>query len=117
MNIDQIIKELNITVWTLDLPENGTVTGAYVSDLLSDVLGNAKEGEVWITIQSHLNVIAIATLKDMAAILLPCGKKPDKQVVAKANEEGILLLGSNDTTFELAGKLYRILNNHEKVSD
>ena len=80
-----------------------------MSDLLSDVMGNAREGEVWITLQSHLNVVAIASLKELAAIVLVKGIEPDEQVIRKASEEGIPILGTSKETFETAGKLFQIL--------
>ena len=81
-----------------------------MSDLLSDVMGFASEGELWITLQSHLKVVAIASLKELAAIILVKGIEPDEQVLSKASEEGIPILGTSNETFETAGKLFQMLN-------
>jgi hypothetical protein len=86
------------------------VTGGYVSDLLSDVMGNAQEGQVWITLQSHLNVVAIASLKELSAVVLVKDIRPDEAVLVKAVEEGIPLLGSALPAFETAGKIFEFLN-------
>ena len=85
------------------------ITGGYVSDLLSDVMGNAKEGNVWTTLQTHKNVMAIASLKDLAAVILVKGFKPDEDIAKQSNEEGIPVLSTTENTFEIVGKLYEIL--------
>jgi len=111
MTVRQLAEELGLRIYTgkSDLDKN--ITGAYVSDLLSDVMGHAREGEVWITLQSHMNVLAIASLKELAAIVLVKGIEPDRQVLDKASAEGIPVLGTADQTFETAGKLFQLLNS------
>ncbi len=81
-------------------------TGVYVSDLLSDVMGHAREGEVWITIQTHSNVVAVALLLNLAAVVFTAGNVPEPLTIEKANAEGIVLLSTKLTTFETAGRLY-----------
>jgi predicted transcriptional regulator len=88
---------------------NREITGGYSSDLLSDVMGNAKEGQVWTTLQTHKNVMAIASLKDLAAVILVRGYMPDDDMAAQSNEEGIPVLSTTENTFEIVGKLYQIL--------
>jgi len=109
MTTEQLIKELKLEVYTGGELAKREVTGGYVSDLLSDVMGHAKEGEVWITLQSHANVVAIASLKELAAILLVKGIAPEKAVLEKAEEEGILVVGTREDTFTIAGKLFQML--------
>lgn len=110
MTTDQLIKELELIDYTGSGETRRKVTGGYVSDLLSDVMGHAKEGEVWITLQSHVNVVAIASLKELSAILLVTGIAPDRAVLEKAKEEGIVILGTRDDTFTITGKLYKLLH-------
>lgn len=110
MTSRQLVEELGLEVLQGDAGLDRAITGGYVSDLLSDVMGHAREGEVWITLQSHANVVAIASLKELAAILLVKGIVPDAQVLKKAMEEGIPVLGSSKGTFETAGELFNILN-------
>lgn len=86
-------------------------SGAYAADLLSDVMGRAKEGQIWITMQGHKNVMAIASLRDLAAIVLVNGNKPDQDMLAQANEEGIPVLGTQKGAFETAGELYQMLSS------
>ena len=83
------------------------VTGGYASDLLSDVIAHSRKGNVWITIQTHPNIVAVATMKELAGIILTGGRKPDAETIQKAEEEGIPLLVSPLFTFELVGRLYQ----------
>ncbi|MBI9053770.1 MAG: serine kinase [Bacteroidales bacterium] len=85
------------------------ITGGYVSDLLSDVMGNSKEGQVWVTLQTHKNVMAIASLKDLAAVILVNGFKPDDDMAKQSEEEGVPVLRTKERTYEIAGKLYELL--------
>ncbi len=90
---------------------NNEITGAYTSDLLSDVMGNIQEGHVWITLQTHKNVMAIASLRDASAIILVKGLSPDADMLEKANDEGIPVFVCELSTFEISGKLYQLLEN------
>jgi len=111
MTVRQLAEELGFRIFTEKSNLDQNVKGAYVSDLLSDVMGFAREGAVWITLQSHMNVVAIASLKELAAIVLVKGIEPDKQVLEKASTEGIPVLGTTEETFETAGKLFQLLNS------
>ena len=82
------------------------LTGCYISDLLSDVLAHASHGMLWITIQTHRNVISCATTKDIGAVLFVCGRKPDPGVVLEADAEGIVLLSTKLAAYEAAGRLW-----------
>ena len=82
------------------------LTGCYISDLLSDVLAHASPGMLWVTIQTHRNVVSVASMKDIAAVLFTCGRKPDAAVITEAAKENILLLNTPLTTYEAAGKLW-----------
>lgn len=82
------------------------VTGGYCGDLLSDVMANSLKGSVWLTIQSHHNIVAVAVLKELAAIILVNGRSPDEETKAKAEDEGIPILRSDLSAYELAGRLY-----------
>ena len=84
------------------------ITGGYASDLLSDVIAHSQAGNVWITLQTHRNIIAVATLKELAAIVLVSGRTPDADTLAKAREEKALILSSRLPAFELIGQLYQM---------
>jgi len=81
--------------------------GCYISDLLSDVLANAQPGVLWVTIQIHRNVLSVASMKDISAVLFTCGRKPEPDIIAEAAEKGIVLLSTPLTTYETAGKLWK----------
>ena len=85
------------------------VAGGYTSDLLSDVMGNSREGQVWITMQTHMNVIAVATLKDHAAVIFVSGNRPAPEVKEKAVAEGVTLLATRDEAFIISGKIYTLI--------
>jgi hypothetical protein len=89
---------------------HGTVdiTRGYASDLLSDVLANAPQGGLLVTLQVHLNVIAVASHAGLRAVIFSCGRQPDDDVVEKAQEEGIALYASEADTFEIVGRLHEL---------
>jgi predicted transcriptional regulator len=85
------------------------VTNGYVSDMLSDVIANAEEGCLWITVQRHLNIVAVAQLKKLAGIVLSRGSEPEAAVLARAAQEGLFILSGSADSFTLAGKLYALI--------
>ncbi len=111
MKVEDLVKALNLEVYSGEEGLDREVTGGYVSDLLSDVMGKADTGQVWVTLQTHKNVMAIASLKDLAAVILIGGYRPDEQTAAQSREESIPILGSGLSAFELAGKLYELMKN------
>ena len=84
------------------------VTGGYVSDLISDVLAHSRTGNIWITLQRHLNIVATAAMKDLAGIVLVAGREPEPDALERADTEGIPILLTPLTAFELAGRLYEL---------
>lgn len=88
--------------------EEREVRGAYVADLLSDVVGNARDGDVLITIQVHKNLIAVASLVDLSAVIITHGRVPDEDVCAAARENKVALFGTQESSFTVAGKLYEV---------
>ena len=108
MTLKDIIEKLDLRCLN---PVNldADVTGAYASDLLSDVMGNARSGQVWITMQTHKNVTASASLKDMPAVIIVRDGVPDDDMLQHAKDEDICLLVSKDATFEVCGKLYDLI--------
>ena len=85
------------------------VSGAYASDLLSDVMGNARAGQVWITMQTHKNVTASASLRDLPAVIIVRGGVPDEDMLEHAKDEDVCILVSKDMTYQVCGKLYALL--------
>ena len=108
MKLTELIQKLNLGVRARGNPER-EVTGGYASDLLSDVIARGKEGNLWITLQTHQNIIAVAKLKDLAGIIIVNNREPDEETLAKAKEEDVPLLCSEEMAFEISGKLYKLL--------
>ncbi|MBQ7550453.1 MAG: serine kinase [Bacteroidales bacterium] len=109
MKVRELVEKLGLTIFCGEENLDNEIKGGYVSDLLSDVMGFAQEGNVWVTLQTHKNVIAIASLKELAAIVLVKGNKPEEDMLEQAKEEGIPVLGTNAQTFEVAGKIYQLI--------
>ena len=109
MNLQQIIDRLNLTILTESHDFTGiTPTGGYSSDLLSCVMAGAKKGHLWITLQAHLNIVAVAALNDVAAIIITENAQPDAASIAKANQQGIVLLSTPRATYEVNGMLWEL---------
>ena len=89
MNLQEIIQVFNLKVFTCKDNLNKDVEGGYVSDLLSDVLADAKTNQIWITLQTHKNIVAIAQLKGLSTIVLVKGLEPNENTIQKAEEERI----------------------------
>lgn len=89
------------------------VRGGYASDLLSNVMGQAEADSVWVTMQGHQNIIAVAALANIAAVIVAGGTQPEAETIAKANREQILLFSTTEPTFSVIGKLYELGVGHE----
>lgn len=108
MELKKIIDKLELEVASAAGGVDREAKGGYVSDLLSDVMANAGEGALWVTIQTHVNVVAVCSLNDLAGVVITNGKKPAAETIAKAEEEGVTILLANENSFELAGRLYKM---------
>ena len=108
MNVETIKDLFHLEVAAGENGLNREVKGGYCGDLWSDVIANSTGGLVWLTIQAHQNIVAVAVLKEMAAIILVNGHLPDEETKAKAEDEGIPILLSPLKAYQLAGKLYEI---------
>jgi hypothetical protein len=106
MNLQTLITDLQLKTYTqtADL-ENIIPSGGYASDLLSCVMAGAKPGNLWVTVQSHLNIVAVAALTECCAILISEAAEPDAEVIARANEQGVPLLGSSQGSYQLVAAL------------
>ena len=109
MTVRELADKLGLKIFTGNVGMDNEITGGYSSDLLSDVMGHSKEGQVWITLQTHRNIVGIASLKDLAAVILVKGFTPDGETVELAETEEVALLGTSMQAFEVSGKLYELL--------
>ena len=106
MKLTELIQKLNLTVRSAKGNLQREITGGYASDLLSDVLAHGNEGNLWITLQIHQNIVAVASMKNLAGIVLVSGREPEQETVEKAEAENIAIMVSDLPTFELIGRLY-----------
>ena len=105
-SLEKLVSELGLEVKSCrDKLEEIEVDGGYVGDLLSDVIANAQKDNVWVTIQIHPNVVGVAVLKELSAIVVAGGRQPEKATIEKAREQGVIILSSDLTSFELVGRL------------
>lgn len=100
MKVSEIVKVLDATVVTKAFDGSQEVTVGFVGDLLSVVMGKAKEACAWVTIQSHINVIAVASLVDMSCVIVAEGFLVDQDAITKAELEGIPIMTTKLSAFE-----------------
>ena len=108
MKLSSVVDELGLEVRSARQNLGSEVTGGYVSDLLSDVLANSREGNLWVTLQRHQNIVAVASMKELAGIVLVSGREPEDETLEKAETENLPILVSELPAFELAGRLYNL---------
>lgn len=109
MNLQQIIDSLELKPLT-EPKDYSSITPScgYASDLLSCVMSGAARQSIWITLQAHANIIAVASLLDLSAVIITEGANPDEATIAKANEEGITLLSTDKPTYFVVGNLWEM---------
>ena len=109
MKLLDFVKLLSLDVKSYSDGLQQDVTGGYASDLLSDVLANSKKGDIWITLQTHQNIVAVANVKGLAGIIIVGRKEPQKDTLDKAEAEKITIMTTSMSAFETAGKIYQLL--------
>ena len=109
MNLQTIIDKLQLTVLSKPRDLSSiTPNGGYTSDLLSCVMAGAKHGTIWITLQAHMNIVAVAAMLDVAAVIITENAQPDEATLAKANEQGVILLSTPKPSYEICGSLWEL---------
>ena len=111
MKVQELVEKLNLKVLSGEKGLDREIEGCYVSDLLSDVMGNADSGNIWITLQTHKNVMAVASLKELACIILVKDFAPNEDTINQSNEEEIPILQTSMETFEVTGRVYEIIKS------
>lgn len=107
MKLKEVVEKLNLAVYAGAGNLDNEVSGGYVSDLLSDVLANSKQGDIWVTLQAHPNIVAIAAMKGLSGIVI-VNRKPEEETIEKADSENLPVMASKMSAFELAGRLYAL---------
>ena len=108
MTVAEAAEKIEGTIVAGATASNREIQGGYSSDLLSDVMGNSREGDVWITLQKHVNIVAVAQLNGLAAIVLVNGRKPEPDTLAKAEEMGIPIISTPLQAFDAVGILHSL---------
>ena len=109
MKVSELQKKLNLDVLTCKDYEDRDLCGCYIGDLLSHVMGKAQEGDAWITIMNNINIVAVASLTEAACIILAEGIGADEKIIEKADSEGIVILKSDMTAYQLAVEISKML--------
>jgi len=109
LTLKEITEKLNLTLLTekIDFTEI-TVKSGYCSDLLSCVMTGAEPEGLWITLMSHSNIVAVAALLDLAAIIITEDAQPDQETIDKANDKGVIMLSSPEPNYEIIGRLWEL---------
>jgi hypothetical protein len=109
MQLQEIIQNLDLKVLTKEQDFSEVpVTSGYCSDLLSCVMTGAKPEGVWITLMAHSNIIAVAALLDLSAIIITENAQPDSDTISKANDKGVILLSTPVSNFTTVGQLWEL---------
>jgi hypothetical protein len=109
MQLQEIIQNLDLKVLTKEQDFSEVpVTSGYCSDLLSCVMTGAKPEGVWITLMAHSNIIAVAALLDLSAIIITENAQPDSDTISKANDKGVILLSTPFSNFTAIGQLWEL---------
>ncbi|MGD9042858.1 MAG: DRTGG domain-containing protein [Desulfobacterales bacterium] len=106
MRVKDLVDEFDLQVTAGESGLDREVTEGYCGDLLSEVMGNAPTGCAWMTVQGHQNIVAVAVMREIAAIIITGGQTPDDAAIKKANQEGIPLLLWPYSSFRLAGRIF-----------
>jgi hypothetical protein len=109
MTLKEVVERLGLCVLTSNAAGDAKVTGGYTCDLLSDVMANGRPGNIWITMQTHQNILAVAKIKDLAGIVVVNGRRPDEKTAQKADEEKVTILGTEESAFRISGRLHHLL--------
>jgi hypothetical protein len=109
MELRKIVQSLTLDAFTPIADSEVQVTGGYSGDLLSHVLASAMPGNLWITIQHHANVVAVAQVAGLSAVLIADGKRPTDEVREQAATSSVTLLGTTASAFDAAWRVHELL--------
>lgn len=104
MTVEKFAESFGYEVLCMPEPDR-EISGGYAGDLLSWVMGRLREGEAWVTIMSNVNIVAVATLADPSCLILSEGVKPEDGVLARAKSQGVNMLCTNKTSFEVCADI------------
>mgnify|MGYP001043213189 CR=1 FL=1 len=108
MQLDEIIQKLNLRLLTQATDSSNQVKSGYCSDLLSCVMTGAESRCLWITLMAHSNIVAVAALLDISAIIITEDAQPDEDTIQKANDKGVIMLSTPKSNFNIIGELWEL---------
>lgn len=108
MTVREIVNKLPLKVIAGESNLDKEISGGYASDLLSNVMGQARAGNLWVTMQGHQNIVAVALLAGLTGVVIAGGVEPDQEAVRKAATEEIVMLTTALSTYEVVGRLYQL---------
>lgn len=103
MKLQEIIEKTGLKALTN--VEEREVDGVFISDMLSDVMTSAKTGNLWLTVQTHTNIVSAANLVDLAAVVITLGKEVPQATIDLANRYHVIILSTPLPSFQLATQL------------
>jgi len=113
MRLTDVVTALGLQGLTNGVDLDREVRSGIVCDLLSVVLAKAQPQDLWITIQRHQNIVAVAKVTSVAGVILADGMMPEQDVIDKAAGERIPLLATKESSFVVSGKLFALLSSEE----
>lgn len=108
MTVRNLIEKLGLEVLAGCDALDNEINGCYCCDLLSWVMAHAQPGNIWITIQTHSNIVAVAMLTDISCIIIPEAISVDEDTITRANENSVVILRSKDNAYVIAGQLHAL---------
>ncbi len=106
MTLKEIAEKYGLEIVSGEAGLDREVRHGYVSDLMSDVIANAGKGDIWITLQVHVNIVAVAVMKELSGIILIGGRHPEEAALEKAKSEDMPIMVSGLSAYGMAGRLY-----------
>ena len=108
MKVSELMEALNLKLLTEDVALDGEVKGGYASDLLSNVMGQAEHDMVWVTMQGHQNIAAVASLIGLSAVIVAGDAPVAEDTLKKAELNDVVIFSTEASAFKVVGKLYEL---------
>ena len=111
MKVHDLMQQLDLKLLTPDVSEDALyaeINGGYASDLLSNVMGQAQPGQVWVTMQGHQNVAAVASLIGLACVIVAGDAAVAKDTLSKANLNEVVIFSAREDAYTICGRLYAL---------
>ncbi len=106
MKVEEFAQKNNMKILSGSGNCDKNITGVYIGDLLSWVMSHANKGDAWITVHTHLNVVAVALLTDVACIIVPEDIKVERDTLNKADKEGVVILSTGLSAYKICCKAH-----------